>query len=131
MLIWLGLLMLAGCRTAPIYESRGIAVPSNFTKEDTRKIIVRTIQDRSWINRGWYLQEAMPDRVRVNLDLRSHHAVVDILYDEKTIRPVLVSSENLDEHDGVIHKHFNEWMENLEKDIRIQIGEEQAKRELK
>lgn len=115
------LLFLSACKTAPIYKPNGIMLPSNITKADAKEIILSTITNPGMSRKGWYVQETLEDKVVAGLDVRSHHAVIDINYDENAITPRLVSSLNLFQSNGNIHKNFNRWFKTLEKEIRINL----------
>ena len=52
------------------------------------------------------------------LKLRRHVAVVAITYDAKSFSINYVSSQNLLQKGGQIHKSYNRWIRNLEGAIR-------------
>jgi len=54
--------------------------------------------------------------------LRKHVAVVEIPYSSKSYTIRYRSSENLDEKDGVIHKNYNGWIQNLTRGINAQLS---------
>ena len=55
---------------------------------------------------------------------------ININYDENAITPRLVSSRNLYQSNGNIHKNFNKWLRTLEKEIRINLKQKLRTREL-
>ena len=52
------------------------------------------------------------------LELRKHVAAVAITYDAKSFSINYVSSQNLLQKGGQIHKSYNRWIRNLEGAIR-------------
>jgi hypothetical protein len=119
----LTLITFVGCRTEAVYHSQGVPVPAGLTSTQVKDAILGTIEARN----GWFLDSVGSDKVTALLAVRLHKATVDIFYDTKTVRPVLVSSENLKQEDGQIHKNFNTWVQLLERDILIQLKAVAAK----
>jgi hypothetical protein len=113
-------LLLAGCRSAPIYNvtSDTVASPkASLTMED-----VATAINRAGATLGWQMQETSPGHMIGTLHLRKHVAVVDVTYDTRTFAIVYKDSTNLD-YDGTnIHKNYNGWIQNLERGIRTQLS---------
>ncbi len=73
---------------------------------------------------GWNMAKLEPGLIRGTLNLRKHVAVVDISYDGRGYSIDYVDSENLkyDEETGQIHKNYNSWIQNLERQIRLESG---------
>jgi hypothetical protein len=70
---------------------------------------------------GWVMTPARPGLVTGRLALRTHVAVVDITYDAKSFSIKYKDSVNLDYDGGNIHKNYNGWIENLEREIRANL----------
>ena len=66
---------------------------------------------------GWNMAEESPGMIKATLNLRTHTAVVKIPYDANKYSIIYMSSVNLDEKDGKIHKNYNSWVQNLSKKI--------------
>ena len=62
-----------------------------------------------------------PGRLTGRLALRQHTAVIDIEHDAKSYSIKYRDSTNLDARDGMIHKNYNNWVQNLDKGIRAQL----------
>lgn len=73
---------------------------------------------------GWQMTTVQPGLIRGTLNLRKHYAVVDINYDGRGYSIDYIDSENLkyDDEKGKIHKSYNKWIQNLERQIRIESG---------
>lgn len=119
----LSILSLLGCRTTDIYQSQGIVIPSGLTSREVQEAIVRAVESRE----GWFLNDKAEGKVRAMLAVRLHKATVDILYDSKLVKTELISSENLKQSEGMIHKNFNTWVQLLERDILLSLNEAKVK----
>ena len=64
---------------------------------------------------------ATPGLVTGRLDLRGHRAVVDVKYSAKDYSITYKDSTNLDYTGTQIHKNYNGWIENLDRDIRANL----------
>jgi len=62
---------------------------------------------------GWKMRTVEAGHVVAQLDLRSHQAIVDVIYDQSKYSIVYVSSVNLKETNGIIHSNYNGWVQNL------------------
>ncbi|RMG56526.1 MAG: hypothetical protein D6717_06455 [Gammaproteobacteria bacterium] len=115
-------LVLAGWRTAPLYNPEPIPVPEGLSTKEVRKAIVDAM-----IKRGWGVASKKPGKIVAVLHIRKHTAKVLITYDTKAVVIKYVSSENLKykkEEDGVeiIHKNYNSWIRNLASDIQSNLS---------
>jgi hypothetical protein len=70
---------------------------------------------------GWQMSPTGPGKLTGRLVLRTHVADVDIEHDTKSYSIKYRDSQNLDARDGMIHKNYNGWIENLDKAIRTQV----------
>jgi len=112
-------LMLAGCRTAPIYNvaSAPVIAPKQVSMQDVERAITR-----AGAGLGWIMNPKGPGQIEGTLLLRTHKAVVDITYDTKTYDIKYKDSANLDYDGSGIHSNYNGWVLNLEKAIRTHLG---------
>jgi hypothetical protein len=113
------LLLLVGCRTAPLYDVNASPVVANktVTMADVEKAIMR-----AGGGLGWQIAQRAPGQMEGTLVLRTHRAVVDIAYDTKSYSIKYKDSTNL-EYDGTnIHSNYNGWIQNLDKAIRTQLS---------
>jgi hypothetical protein len=116
-----GMLALGGCvTTAPIENviNAPIVVPSGKTIAPSD---VATAIERAGRALGWELAAEAPGLFGARLRLRNHLAVVKIEYDQKAYSIRYADSANLEAKDGLIHRAYNEWIENLDRAIRAQL----------
>ncbi len=110
-------LVLAGCNhTQPIYNVEQEAVPvsarQKVSTEQVGAIIVKVAS-----NEGWIVEKTKPGLLHCKLNWREHTAVVDIVYSDKDYSIHHVSSENLKDQDGKIHRKYNERIHQLQDEI--------------
>ena len=103
---------LAGCaRTAPVQDGGG-----EFLGRAT--LTQRADQIRAaGASLGWRIESEGSGVMRGTLLLRSHQAVVQIPYDTQRFAIHYVSSTNLDYENGLIHRNYNGWVQNLQNTI--------------
>lgn len=111
------LLVMAGCRTAPVYN-----VQSSDLGASPRASLAAVTQaiKRAGIGLGWQMSEDGPGRITGRLALRSHVAVVGITYDTRHFSISYRDSTNLKYDGSQIHNNYNEWVRNLEQAIRVE-----------
>ena len=109
----------AGCRTAPLQNIEGQALPipagKAVTLEQVRGAIIR-----GGGALGWQMRDEGPNKLVATLTLRDHTAVVDIPYSTTTYGIKYRSSTNLNESGGQIHSNYNGWVQNLQRSINTQ-----------
>jgi hypothetical protein len=112
-------LALAGCTSQPILNIDRQAVVTSgraASMQDVEGAIVR-----AGTGLGWVMTPVRPGLVTGRLALRTHVATVDIAYDTKTFSIQYKDSVNLDYANGTIHKNYNGWIQNLEREIRANL----------
>lgn len=109
------LALVAACRTAPLYNAEA----SSFNRPLTMNQATRAIQ-AAGADLGWDMTVQRPGDIRGVLNLRDHQAVVDITYDAQTFAIRYVDSNNLNYSNGQIHRNYNSWVQNLERQIRAE-----------
>jgi hypothetical protein len=112
---------LAGCGTvqpiqnvekAPIILAPGKSV--NMTQ-------VTTAIMRAGTRLGWQMQPEGPGRLSGRIALRTHTAAIDVEHDTKAYSIKYRDSTNLEARDGMIHRNYNGWIQNLDKNIRAEL----------
>lgn len=111
----LTLAALGACaRTAPIQEGGGEFIGRGTMAQRADQI------RRAGAGLGWRIEQQGSGLMRGTLNLRTHQAVVDIPYDTQRFSIRYVSSANLDYQNGLIHKNYNSWVQNLQNAILAQ-----------
>lgn len=112
-------LMLAGCRSAPVYDvtSAPVIAPKQVSMQDVERAVMR-----AGAGLGWQMNPKRPGHIEGTIVLRTHKAVVDITYDTKTYNIKYKDSANLEYNGSSIHSNYNGWVQNLDKAIRTQLG---------
>ena len=82
---------------------------------------VTTAIMRAGTRLGWQMQPEAPGRLSGRIALRTHTAVIDVEHDTKSYSIKYRDSTNLDAKDGMIHKNYNGWIQNLDKSIRAEL----------
>jgi hypothetical protein len=114
------LTVLGACRTAPIYNVNEAPVPVVAQKQATMNDVKGAIL-RAGARLGWQMTEAGPGVVNARIALRTHTASADVKYTTKSYSIVYRDSTNLDATSGTIHKNYNGWVENLDREIRVEL----------
>lgn len=111
---------LAGCsamdRTKPVLTPQTI-VTQHLTSEQVKQAILNAGQGRNWI-----MSVAGPGVINATQNVRDHSATVRINYSEREYSIHYVSSVNLMASGGEIHRAYNNWVNNLDNDIKIKLA---------
>ncbi len=111
--------LLAGCRTAPIYNVSDAGIPTG-TKQRTLQDVEAAIV-RAGDKLGWNMRPIKPGEVQGTLALRTHTAVVSIPYTTSKYSIQYKSSVNLNHDGNMIHSNYNGWIQNLERRINVEL----------
>jgi hypothetical protein len=113
---------LIGCGGAMPIKNVDNAPITAATSQNVSLSAVRQAILRAGATLGWQMKDAGPNKLIATLNIRTHQAVVEIPYTEKNYSIKYLSSINLHERDGTIHKNYNGWISNLTRDIDIQLA---------
>jgi hypothetical protein len=115
-----GFVALAACTSAPIRNVNDAPVVTGsgkpLTVDQVRVAIVG-----AGTGLGWTMAPTTPGLVTGRIALRGHTASIDVRYTPTTYSIAYKDSTNLDFGDGRIHKNYNGWIENLNRDIRANL----------
>jgi hypothetical protein len=117
---FLAMLALAACTSQPIRNVSDTPVVTGTGKPATADQ-VRAAIVRAGNTLGWQMTPTNPGLVTGRLALRGHIAVVDVRYSPKDYSITYKESTNLDYMNGQIHRNYNGWIENLDRDIRANL----------
>ncbi|EOT5500584.1 hypothetical protein [Citrobacter koseri] len=108
---------LAGCaRTAPIDQVHS-SVSADHTQEQVKNAILK-----AGVQRQWIMSEVGPGVIKGRQQTRNHVAEVRITYSATGYDIKYDSSLNLQASGGKIHKNYNRWVHNLDKDIQVNLS---------
>ncbi len=114
-----GLLLLAACRMAPVYNQQ--TTPNEAPPDATLEQVTKAIK-QAGLNLGWRMTEEEPGRIIGTLRLRRHQAVVEILFDTESYSITYLDSVNLKYDGEKIHQNYNSWVRNLSNAIYAQVS---------
>ncbi|HET9470532.1 MAG TPA: hypothetical protein VFO24_05470, partial [Usitatibacter sp.] len=115
-------LVLAACQTlVPVYTVND-AVVSTASGKHPSAGQVRSAIITAGTSLGWHVVDAGPGHLAGTLHLRTHTAVVDIPYGATKYSILYRSSEDLQAADGKIHRNYNGWVQNLDRQIRTELS---------
>ncbi len=110
---------LIGCVTQPVYnvENSPINASSSVSTAKIKKAIISAGAER-----GWAMKEVKPGLIVATLFARKHKAVVDIHYNTKSYSITYKDSVALKYDGSSIHKRYNGWIQNLDRQIQIRLS---------
>ncbi|MBK4717027.1 MULTISPECIES: LptM family lipoprotein [Tenebrionibacter/Tenebrionicola group] len=119
--IWLTAIAMAGAltgcaRTAPITQVH-TTIGTGHTQDQVKKAILKAGAERQWI-----MAEAGPGLIKARQQSRGHDAVISIPYSATGYDIKYADSRNLRAGGGKIHKAYNRWVRNLDKDIQLNLS---------
>jgi hypothetical protein len=120
--VFVSLIAIVGCRAvAPVYNVEKAPVVSdagtNVGADQVKKAIIR-----GGAGLGWMMKPVAAGHIVGTLNLRKHMAKVDIHYDAKSYSIKYKDSVEL-KYDGTnIHPNYNGWVQNLQRNIDIQLN---------
>ncbi|HFP9335293.1 TPA: hypothetical protein ACHOY6_001092 [Raoultella planticola] len=108
---------LAGCaRTAPV-EQIQTTVGAGHTEAQVKQAILR-----AGVQRQWIMSQTAPSAIAARQQARDHVVEVRINYSASGYSIHYVSSSNMLASGGKIHKNYNRWVHNLDKDIQVNLA---------
>ena len=119
-------LMLTGCeRLRPVHQVQSKPLPVQAESLSLSQIETRITKAGSSL--GWLMKSIKPGEIRGTMRRGRHSAVVKIEYDTRTYDILYHSSDRMSEGIGfhetryegqkVIHKRFNKYVKNLDRQI--------------
>ena len=112
------LIILAGCKSNPIFNV--VNAPIEISAKHSSKDINKAIK-RAGAGLGWQMKTKNTGHIVGTLYIRTHVAIVDIKYSKKAYSITYKDSQNLN-YDGTnIHKSYNLWVQNLNRQIQAQL----------
>ncbi len=114
-------LLLSGCfgRIQPLYSVYSHPVPSSANFMSLSEI--GDVIELSGINRKWLVEEQYPGLMRLTFRKKTHMAVVEVSFDQSQYSIKYVNSTDLFYNGTNIHRNYNRWVANLERDIEMNL----------
>lgn len=103
----------------PIYVPQPIQIPAG--KAGTVKNVIK----KALFDKNWQVSETGPGHIQGKYTKSGKHtAVIDVRYDAKTVSIHYKDSQNLNynKENNTIHGTYNNWVRNVEKNIRSGLG---------
>ena len=113
-------LLLVGCRTAPIYDvikAPVVTADNKYTLTDMQRAIFRAATSL-----GWQPQKTGERRIIATLHQRDAIAQVAIDYTWRDYSIRYQDSSNLDYDGSNIRGGYNRWIRNLDKRIKVELS---------
>ncbi|WLH90849.1 hypothetical protein PSH87_02150 [Pseudomonas sp. FP453] len=113
-LITLALLTTAGCTNKPVLNTQHeLPADIQISEEKMKTVIVTALQKREWT-----VQRLSPQLVQAEITIRNqYYAAIDIRYTRNSYAITYRDSRDLGYKDGKIHRNYNRWVNNLDRDI--------------
>ncbi len=120
--IFLAILVLSACTSAPLQNLQGVAVPEKADGTALTANEVRASVMQGCVSKGWTPREQKPGLIHCSINVRSHSAEVAIPYTTREYDIRYVGSTNLDDDgEGRIHRNYNRWVANLSAAIQQEL----------
>jgi hypothetical protein len=117
------LCLLTSCaKTQPILNLTDQPVTQNLTSSQVKKCI-----ELAGSKRGWLMEESKPGLIKASIQSHGHYAKISIPYSNKGYSINYESSKNLMATDGDIHRNYNKWIRELDKEIQNNLRKENEK----
>ena len=111
------LLGIAACGSKPVMNINSSAPPAVVKGEgDMRRAILTALQRRQWT-----VERADGGQIMAQYTRRGHQADITIPYSAATYSIQYRDSQNLDYHDGTIHRAYNKWVRKLDRTIQQEL----------
>ncbi|KPK46852.1 MAG: hypothetical protein AMS22_17490 [Thiotrichales bacterium SG8_50] len=104
-------------RTETMYNPDPIAVPCNNLSNDK----IRTAVRESFLGRGWVPTDKGANALEAKLQ-KKYEAVVTASWTTKAVTVKYKSSEGLSAEGDQIHRNYNKWIRNIERDIALKLS---------
>lgn len=108
--------LLAGCaRVAAVQDVHDRALPAAALQLAPEQV-ARGMADAA-ATAHWHVDQSAPGRLRASYLNGVHDATVDVTWTRRDYSIVLVTSHNLREEGGEIHRAYNKWVNALQREI--------------
>ena len=118
----LAAIVIGACASASVPVRNFAAVPIAAKSNPTLDQVGKTIA-KAGAAAGWQMSEIKPGHIIGTYKIRSHTAVVDVVYSTASYDITFKTGDPALKYDGQnIHQNYNGWVENLELIIRSHVN---------
>ncbi|WP_246236208.1 hypothetical protein [Acerihabitans arboris] len=112
------ILSLAGCARTAAINNVNTSLTAQYPEEQLKTAILQAgLADK------WIMTPAQPGVINGRLNLRTHQADIRITYNANGYKITYVASKNLlADGKGQIHRNYNNWISNLDRDIQLKLS---------
>ncbi|MBR1923670.1 MAG: hypothetical protein IJ839_00105 [Ruminobacter sp.] len=114
----------AGCSTSHDMMTPSSNISGNYTSEEVKKAIISASVNREWIPE--VIEEGVIEDTLIKPGCCS--ATIRVHYTNTGYTINYVNSRGLGERGGKIHRNYNRWVNNLDKDIQKELRKTSALR---
>ncbi len=114
LLILISIVALSGCARSITINDIKTALPASYSTQEVGKVILAAGQSQQWL-----MAPAGPGQIDGRLLVRDHQIAVRINYSDTEYTISYISSQNMMAKDGKIHRNYNRWVNNLNKQILL------------
>lgn len=112
------LLSLAGCARTAIITNVDTPLTGHYSDDRVKNAILQAGSAHQW-----KMTPAQPGIINGRLNLRDHQADIQIVYSATEYKINYIASKNLLANGrGHIHRNYNNWIKNLDKDIQLNLA---------
>lgn len=117
-----GAIIFAGCnRSNPVMNVEGSPIAVTSGKTNMEKVKGAIISAGARL--GWQMKPVSNGHLVATLYQRGHMAQVDIKYTTETYSITYKDSSNLMYDGSNIHRNYNNWITNLDRNIRAELAQ--------
>ncbi|MEX2451660.1 MAG: hypothetical protein WD407_12455 [Rhodospirillales bacterium] len=114
-------LVLSACvKYHDFYNVKDALLPSaasQMSQDDLDKAVIKAATMR-----GWVARVISSGLLRAEIAKRRHRAAIEIRISQNALSIKNISTENLTDEDGQVHRNYNRWVRNLESDIKTVVA---------
>ncbi len=125
LMILMAAFALIGCRKGSAVQNpqASITTIKPLSQDDVRAAIITACPKTRWVPK-----DIGKGHIEAAVRVRSHTAVVDIFYTDKTYEIKYKNSVNLTASDGNIHPSYNKWVNTLRHNIDAELAHISARK---
>ncbi|OSN07268.1 hypothetical protein [Lonsdalea iberica] len=117
------LFTLVGCSSRSAYIMNvNQSITAQYSIEQVKTAIIQAGQQREWV-----MTPVSPGVINGHINQRGHVADIRINYSTSSYSINYVNSQNLRAANGKIHRNYNRWINNLDREIQLCLSAQHIK----